>query len=96
MDTETDEYYDVVVIGGGLSGIAAARTYLEFKPIARLLILEADSCVGGIWSKGKSNQTNSLLGISMTDISSRSELPWLPCPGWHKVFWLLRHADRGT
>ena len=55
MDTKTYGHYDVVVIGGGLSGIATARTYLEFKPTARLLILEADSCVGGIWSKGKSN-----------------------------------------
>jgi len=55
MDTETDGHYDVVVIGGGMSGIAAARTYLEFKPTARLLILEADPCVGGIWSKGESD-----------------------------------------
>lgn len=52
MDENPEEPYDAVVVGGGMSGIAAARTYLEFLPTARLLILEADSCVGGIWSKG--------------------------------------------
>ena len=34
----------------GVAGIAAARFYLEVHPECRLLILEKDSCLGGVWN----------------------------------------------
>ncbi|KAF2101063.1 FAD/NAD(P)-binding domain-containing protein [Rhizodiscina lignyota] len=42
---------DVLIIGAGLYGIQAARTYLEIHPNAKLAILEASSYLGGVWSK---------------------------------------------
>ncbi|OCK80243.1 flavin-binding monooxygenase-like protein-like protein [Lepidopterella palustris CBS 459.81] len=41
---------DLIVIGSGIYGIQAARTYLEIHPNHRIVILEADSCPGGVWS----------------------------------------------
>ncbi len=36
----------------GIYGIAAARTYLEVHPFARLVILESEEVIGGTWSSG--------------------------------------------
>jgi hypothetical protein len=37
----------------GISGIAAARFYLEIHPDCQLVILEKDSTPGGTWNSGK-------------------------------------------
>lgn len=34
----------------GISGISAARVYLDVHPDARMVILDRDSCVGGTWN----------------------------------------------
>jgi len=34
----------------GISGIAAARFYLEVHPECRLILLEKDTCLGGVWN----------------------------------------------
>jgi spermidine dehydrogenase len=39
--------YDLIIVGGGISGLAAARFYLQAKPGARILILENHDDVGG-------------------------------------------------
>lgn len=39
--------YDVIVIGAGLSGLAAANRVLEDRPTARVLVMEANKRVGG-------------------------------------------------
>jgi len=44
--------YDLVVIGGGTSGIVAARFYLDVHPGAIIAIIERDNAVGGVWSRG--------------------------------------------
>ena len=46
--------YDVAIIGAGMYGIQAARTYLEIYPDAKIAILEASASLGGAWSKGGS------------------------------------------
>jgi spermidine dehydrogenase len=46
VEPEGDQY-DVVVVGGGLSGLAAAFYLSKQHPNARILILEANSAFGG-------------------------------------------------
>ncbi|TKA33371.1 hypothetical protein B0A50_00924 [Salinomyces thailandicus] len=41
---------DLIIIGAGIYGIQAARTYLELHPTAKVNILEASSSIGGVWS----------------------------------------------
>lgn len=56
---ETEEVYDLVVVGGGLSGLAAAWFYREASPAARILILENHDDFGGhakrneFWYQGR-------------------------------------------
>src|SRR2546423_7671537 len=42
-----DETYDLVVVGGGISGLAAAWFYRRAKPSARILILDNHDDFGG-------------------------------------------------
>ena len=44
---DTDESYDLVVVGGGLSGLSAAWFYREAVPDARILILDNHDDFGG-------------------------------------------------
>src|SRR6185312_7591875 len=44
---DTRERYDLVVVGGGISGLAAAHFYRAGKPKARILILENHDDFGG-------------------------------------------------
>jgi hypothetical protein len=39
--------------GLGISGIAAARFYLYIHPECRLLLLEKDTHLGGVWNSSK-------------------------------------------
>ncbi|KAL2036379.1 hypothetical protein N7G274_010900 [Stereocaulon virgatum] len=50
----TAQDVDLVVVGAGMSGIAAARFYLEVHPESRLVILEQDTCPGGVWNARRS------------------------------------------
>ena len=45
--------YELAVVGAGLSGIAAAKFYLDIHPECRLVMLEQDSCIGGVWSRNR-------------------------------------------
>ena len=45
--TPTGEDYDLVVVGGGISGLAAAHFYRAERPHARILILDNHDDVGG-------------------------------------------------
>jgi spermidine dehydrogenase len=42
-----EEQYDLVVVGGGISGLAAAQLYRKNKPDARILILDNHDDFGG-------------------------------------------------
>jgi spermidine dehydrogenase len=42
-----EEQYDLVVVGGGISGLAAARFYRQREPAARILILDNHDDFGG-------------------------------------------------
>ncbi len=43
----SDESYDLVVVGGGISGLAAAWYYRRAKPQARILVLDNHDDFGG-------------------------------------------------
>ncbi len=45
--TDTGEAYDLVIVGGGISGLAAAHFYRKQKPDARILILDNHDDFGG-------------------------------------------------
>ena len=44
---DTGEHYDLVVVGGGISGLAAAHFFRQAKPSAKILILDNHDDFGG-------------------------------------------------
>ncbi|KXT15400.1 hypothetical protein AC579_2214 [Pseudocercospora musae] len=47
------EKHDMVVIGAGWFGLAAAKTYIELHPTEDIIVLEAESSCGGTWSENR-------------------------------------------
>src|ERR1700730_13469975 len=45
--TDTGEEYDLIVVGGGISGLAAAHFYRAHTPKSRILILDNHDDFGG-------------------------------------------------
>ena len=43
--------YDVVIIGAGLQGLAAAKIFLQLDPDLKLLIVDSNLSIGGVWAK---------------------------------------------
>ena len=46
-DASPDEQYDIVIVGGGISGLSAAHLYRKERPRARILILDNHDDFGG-------------------------------------------------
>ncbi|KAI0169555.1 FAD/NAD(P)-binding domain-containing protein [Hypoxylon sp. FL1284] len=44
---------DVAIIGAGWYGLVSARTFLRLRPEAKVLIIDSDNTVGGVWSKDR-------------------------------------------
>ncbi len=72
---DTGESYDLVIVGGGISGLAAARFYRqETGPDTRILILENHDDFGGHAKRNEFHQTGSMrLGYGGT---FSIESPW--------------------
>ncbi|KAF2215466.1 hypothetical protein CERZMDRAFT_94875 [Cercospora zeae-maydis SCOH1-5] len=47
------DQHDMVVIGAGWFGLAAAKTYIELHPTEDILVVEAESSSGGTWSENR-------------------------------------------
>jgi dimethylaniline monooxygenase (N-oxide forming) len=47
------DHYHVIIVGAGWYGIAAAKAYLEINPSVSLNIIDADSGIGGVWSRSR-------------------------------------------
>ncbi|KAK3318777.1 hypothetical protein B0H66DRAFT_249535 [Apodospora peruviana] len=59
------ESLDLVVVGAGIFGLAAAKGFHQLNPDRSLAILEANSSLGGVWSKDRlypGLRTNNMLG----------------------------------
>lgn len=62
-----DNFYDLIIIGAGSSGLGAARVFLEYQPQLNLLIIDSNSSIGGVWAKESvhpSFKTNNLRGTN--------------------------------
>ncbi len=76
-----DEAYDLVIVGGGLSGLSAAYFHRQARPDARILILDNHDDFGGhakrneYWLDGKLHLING--GTMMID----SPFPYSPIAG---------------
>lgn len=46
-----ESFYDVVIVGAGLQGLATARIFLQLEPELKLLIIDSNMSVGGTWAK---------------------------------------------
>ncbi|KAK3389146.1 hypothetical protein B0H63DRAFT_94822 [Podospora didyma] len=59
------EALDVVVVGAGVFGLAAAKGFHQLNPDKVIAILEANSSLGGVWAKDRlypGLKTNNMLG----------------------------------
>lgn len=78
--TDTGETYDLIVVGGGISGLAAARFWRDARPDARVLVLDNHDDFGGhakrneFWLDGKLHLMNG--GTLLID----SPRPYGPAP----------------
>ena len=70
-----ESHYDVIVIGAGPQGLAAAKTYLQLAPTTNLLILDSLKTLGGVWAQENiypGMKSNNLLGtLEFTDFPMR-------------------------
>lgn len=51
--TQEDGHLDLAIVGAGIYGIQAARTYLELHPMNNVAVFEASEHIGGVWSAGE-------------------------------------------
>ncbi|KAH6877192.1 putative dimethylaniline monooxygenase [Thelonectria olida] len=64
---------DLVVIGAGWYGLAAAKTYIELHPGENVLVIEAEGSCGGTWSKDRLYP-----GLKSNNLRGSYEYPDLP------------------
>ncbi|KAL6249321.1 hypothetical protein RBB50_003174 [Rhinocladiella similis] len=60
-----DEVFDLIVVGTGWYGLAAAKTYTELHPHDNVAVLETNSSVGGVWAEDRlypGLKSNNMLG----------------------------------
>ncbi len=61
---DLDEQYDLVVVGAGISGLAAAHFYREMSPAARILLLDNHDDFGGHAKRNEFELNNKLYLIN--------------------------------
>ncbi|KAF2192068.1 FAD/NAD(P)-binding domain-containing protein [Zopfia rhizophila CBS 207.26] len=47
------ESFDLVIVGGGIHGIAILKTYREVNPNASILVLDKGTSLGGVWAQDR-------------------------------------------
>ena len=47
------KHHEVIIIGTGFNGVAAAKTYLDIKPYVDVLLIDRESSLGGVWSASR-------------------------------------------
>jgi dimethylaniline monooxygenase (N-oxide forming) len=91
----------VIIIGAGIHGLAAAKTYLEMVPDIQLTIIDDDDSVGGVWSRSRVH--SNLMADSATPTFDFSDLQmseefgipkWSSIPGPIVYEYLERYAKK--
>ncbi|CAG8958080.1 hypothetical protein HYFRA_00000424 [Hymenoscyphus fraxineus] len=83
---ESTETADLVVVGAGWAGLVAAKTYLEVHPESQVILLEAESSVGGVWASHRlypGLRSNNMLGTYEYGDFPMDEATWGVKPGQH-------------
>ena len=68
-----DPRYDVVVVGAGLQGLAAARMFLQLNPNLNLTVIEGNRTIGGVWA-----EENLYTGLSTNNLRGTYEYTDFP------------------
>jgi spermidine dehydrogenase len=74
--TDTGEVYDLVVVGGGLSGMAAAHFYLARNKAGRVLVLDNHDDFGGHAKRNEFQPNGRLLLSNGGTLSIESPFPY--------------------
>ncbi|KAL8902853.1 MAG: hypothetical protein Q9207_004342 [Kuettlingeria erythrocarpa] len=84
---DTPQHTDVLIIGAGIQGLVAAKTFLQLSPATSILILDSQSSVGGVWAKENCYpglKTNNQLGtFEFTDFDILDVCPGAIKKGQH-------------
>jgi spermidine dehydrogenase len=75
---ETGETYDLVVVGGGISGLAAAYFYRKANPAARILIVENHDDFGGHAKRNEFHLDGKLHLLNGGTLEIDSPFPYSP------------------
>lgn len=91
----------VIIIGAGIHGLAAAKTYLQIVPDIKLTILDNGDCVGGVWSRSRvhanlvADSPNPTFDFSELQMSEEFNMPdWSTIPGPIVSEYLERYARK--
>ena len=76
--TDTGEEYDLIVVGGGISGLAAAHFYRAHAPKSRVLILENHDDFGGHAKRNEFNLDGNLNLLNGGTLEIDSPRPYGP------------------
>ena len=76
--TDTGEEYDLIVVGGGISGLAAAHFYRVQKPGSRILILDNHDDFGGHAKRNEFNLQGQLNLLNGGTLEIDSPRPYSP------------------
>ncbi|PMD57292.1 FAD/NAD(P)-binding domain-containing protein [Hyaloscypha bicolor E] len=78
----------VIIIGAGIHGLAAAKTYLEMVPDIQLTVIDDDDSVGGVWSRSRvhsnlmADSATPTFDFSDLQMSEEFDIPeWSSIPG---------------
>ena len=78
----------VIILGAGIHGLAAAKTYLEIVPNIDLTIIDNDESVGGVWSSSRVHSNlmvdNASPSFEFSVLSMKKEFgvpDWTAIPG---------------
>ena len=75
---ETGERYDLIVVGGGISGLSAAHFWLNARPGARVLVLENHDDFGGHAKRNEFHLDGGLQLMNGGTLSIESPYPYSP------------------
>lgn len=91
----------VIIIGAGIYGLIAAKTYLQVRPDIDLTLIESDSCVGGVWSASRVysgltvDSPTPCFEFSDLQIEDEFEIPnWADLTGDVMAAYLQRYAEK--